>query len=149
MQFKLDEKSNEITAILKLLYMLIINGINKAIWDYILNFDLEKNMYFCSRNILNMNTYRFSTKEKTQESDDTLLEESRNYDIVLFNDDVNTFDWVIKSLIEVCNHEQLQAEQSAYIVHYKGKCAVKSGSWEDLVPVHRELSNRDLSVEVV
>ena len=96
-----------------------------------------------------MNTYRFSTKEKTQESGDTLLAESKNFELVLFNDDVNTFDWVIKSLIEVCEHEQIQAEQSAYIVHYKGKCSVKSGSWEDLVPVHRELSNRDLSVEVV
>lgn len=96
-----------------------------------------------------MNTYRFSTKEVTQEDGEVLLDESKVYEIVLFNDEVNTFDWVIKSLVEVCEHEQTQAEQSAYIVHYKGKCSVKSGSWEDLVPVHRELSRRDLSVEVI
>jgi len=96
-----------------------------------------------------MNTFRFSTKEKTQSKDDLLLEESKKFELVLFNDDVNTFDWVIQSLIEVCEHEQTQAEQSAYIVHYKGKCTVKSGDWEDLVPVHKELSNRELSVEVI
>ena len=96
-----------------------------------------------------MNTFRFSTKEKTQSEDDLLLEESKKFELVLFNDDVNTFDWVIQSLIEVCEHEPTQAEQSAYIVHYKGKCTVKSGEWEDLVPVHRELSNRELSVEVI
>ncbi len=96
-----------------------------------------------------MNTFRFSTKEKTQEQGDVLLQESRKYEVVLFNDDVNTFDWVIKSLIEVCEHEQTQAEQSAYIVHYKGKCSVMSGEWEDLEPIQRELSNRDLSAELV
>ncbi len=96
-----------------------------------------------------MNTFRFSTKEKTEEDGDLLLEESKKHEVVLFNDDVNTFDWVIKSLIEVCEHEQIQAEQSAYIVHYKGKCSVKSGEWDELVPIHRELSRRDLSVEVV
>jgi len=96
-----------------------------------------------------MNTYRFSTKEKTQEQEDVLFEESKKFEVVLFNDDINTFDWVIKSLIEVCDHEPIQAEQSAFIVHYKGKCSVKSGDWEELVPIHRELSNRDLSVEVV
>ena len=42
--------------------------------------------------------------------------------IVLYNDDVNTFDWVIESLIEVCEHEPLQAEQCTILVHYKGKC---------------------------
>ena len=96
-----------------------------------------------------MNTFRFSTKEKTQSEEDILLEESKKFELVLFNDEVNTFDWVIQSLIEVCEHEPTQAEQSAYIVHYKGKCTVKSGDWKDLVPVHRELSNRELSVEVV
>ena len=96
-----------------------------------------------------MNTYRFSTKEQEQESSDALLEESDAFDLVLFNDDVNTFDWVIESLMEVCKHEQLQAEQSAFIVHYKGKCTVKSGSWDELSSVHRELSNRDLSVEIM
>ena len=55
--------------------------------------------------------------------------------IVLFNDDVNTFDHVIDTLVKVCNHEAIQAEQCALLVHYKGKCDVKSGDINDLVPM--------------
>ncbi len=91
----------------------------------------------------------FSHKEKQQEESNTLLLDSQNYDLVLFNDDVNTFDWVIECLINICNHDEIQAEQSAFIVHYKGKCTVKSGDWETLEPMQRELSNCDLSVEIV
>ncbi len=91
----------------------------------------------------------FSHKEKQQEESNTLLLDSQNFDLVLFNDDVNTFDWVIECLINICNHDEIQAEQSAFIVHYKGKCTVKSGDWETLEPMHRELSNCDLSVEIV
>ncbi len=91
----------------------------------------------------------FSHKEKQQEESNTLLLDSQNFDLVLFNDDVNTFDWVIECLINICNHDEIQAEQSAFIVHYKGKCTVKSGDWETLEPMHRELSNCDLSVEII
>ena len=52
--------------------------------------------------------------------------------IILFNDDVNTFDFVIDSLIEVCDHTAEQAEQCALLVHYKGKCAVKTGEYNEL-----------------
>jgi ATP-dependent Clp protease adaptor protein ClpS len=90
----------------------------------------------------------FENQYQEQTQYDELLLENRNHDLVLFNDEVNTFDWVIESLIEICNHEPLQAEQSALIVHYKGKCTVKSGEWEELEVLHRELANRDLSVEI-
>ena len=68
--------------------------------------------------------------------------------IVLFNDDVNTFDHVIETLVKVCNHEALQAEQCAMLVHYKGKCDVKSGEITDLVPMCSALLDAGLSAEI-
>ena len=67
--------------------------------------------------------------------------------IVLYNDDVNTFDWVIESLIEVCEHEPLQAEQCTILVHYKGKCGVKTGEYNKLEPICSALLERGLSAE--
>ncbi|MCD6090366.1 MAG: ATP-dependent Clp protease adaptor ClpS [Bacteroidales bacterium] len=77
---------------------------------------------------------------------DELLEGHKS--LILFNDDFNTFDFVISSLIEVCNHDEIQAEQCAFIVHYKGKCAVKTDSFSNLKPMLDELSNRDLTVSI-
>ena len=74
--------------------------------------------------------------------------EARQRDLVLFNDDVNTFDFVIEALIEVCNHDTLQAEQCTYIVHYNGKCVVKSGSYSDLNPMREALCDRGLSAVI-
>lgn len=68
--------------------------------------------------------------------------------IILFNDDVNTFDHVIEMLIKYCKHEPTQAEQCAYIVHYNGKCEVKSGSYDDLEPVCTALLDAGLSAEI-
>lgn len=68
--------------------------------------------------------------------------------LVLFNDDHNTFDYVIKSLIEVCRHETEQAEQCALITHLKGKCTVNEGVWHELKPQHDQLSLRGLSVSI-
>lgn len=68
--------------------------------------------------------------------------------IVLFNDDVNTFDHVIDTLVKVCNHEAIQAEQCALLVHYKGKCDVKSGHIDDLVPMCSALLDAGLSAEI-
>jgi ATP-dependent Clp protease adaptor protein ClpS len=88
------------------------------------------------------------TKEKnntTFENDELL---SENKTLILFNDDFNTFDFVIQSLVEVCSHDEIQAEQCALIVHYKGKCAVKSDSFSNLKPMFDELSRRDLTVSI-
>jgi ATP-dependent Clp protease adaptor protein ClpS len=75
-----------------------------------------------------------STIEKVKE--EILIEEQleNNHEIILYNDDVNTFDHVINCLIRVCKHTSEQAEQCAIIVHYTGKCAVKTGSLEELKP---------------
>lgn len=89
-----------------------------------------------------------SVKEKIKEqvSVEELL--ASNYEIILFNDDVNTFDHVIDTLMAVCNHEPLQAEQCALLVHYTGKCAVKTGSYKELEPLCSKLLEADLSAEI-
>jgi len=70
-------------------------------------------------------------------------------EIVLFNDDVNTFDHVIETLIRVCSHTSEQAEQCAILVHYKGKCTVKTGSLDELQPQCSQLLDAGLSAELV
>jgi ATP-dependent Clp protease adaptor protein ClpS len=69
-------------------------------------------------------------------------------ELILFNDDVNTFDFVIDTLIDVCEHDPIQAEQCALITHFKGKCGVKSGTFYDLEPLYVEMARRDLTVEI-
>lgn len=97
-----------------------------------------------------MNQFLANTKikEKEESNEDVLDMESEHLELVLFNDDFNTFDWVITSLVDVCKHSEIQAEQCAYIVHFNGKCGVKSGDFSILEPIHRELSNRNLTVEI-
>ncbi len=93
--------------------------------------------------------FNMSTKEKIQEELDVLVAEDRNNEIVVYNDDVNTFDHVIETLIHVCDHTPIQAEQCSLIVHYKGKCTVKTGSYEDLVPRCSALLDAGLSAEII
>jgi len=68
--------------------------------------------------------------------------------IVLYNDDVNTFDFVIETLVEICDHNPLQAEQCAFIVHNNGKCAVKGGTYTKLEPLCKALLNKGLSATI-
>lgn len=68
--------------------------------------------------------------------------------LVLYNDDVNTFDFVIDSLIEICKHTLEQAQQCTFLIHYKGKCTVKTGSMEELLPMHKKLLSRSLTSEI-
>ena len=70
------------------------------------------------------------------------------YNIILYNDDVNTFEWVIECLVNYCGHEQLQAEQCATIVHYNGKCSVKKGEFDTLKPICETLLEKGLSAEI-
>ena len=70
------------------------------------------------------------------------------HEIVLYNDDVNSFDHVIDTLVEYCNHTPVQAEQCAHLVHYKGKCAIKVGSFNDLQPIYSALIEKGLSAEL-
>lgn len=68
--------------------------------------------------------------------------------LILHNDDYHTFDFVIDSLVEICEHEVHQAEQCTYIIHYKGKCDVKSGTYIYLKPMKDELINRGLNASI-
>jgi len=90
-----------------------------------------------------------STKRKIQEEVDVLEQETNQNEIVLFNDDVNTFDHVIDSLIDICDHTLEQAEQCALLVHYKGKCTVKTGEYNDLKPRCARLLTKGLSAEII
>ena len=89
------------------------------------------------------------TKEKVLE--EVLFDEEtvKQNEIVLFNDDVNTFDHVINTLMDVCDHSPEQAEQCSLIVHYKGKCTVKTGEYDDLKPRCTRLLQAGLSAEIL
>ncbi|NDV43531.1 ATP-dependent Clp protease adaptor ClpS [Flagellimonas sediminis] len=89
------------------------------------------------------------TREK--ELEDVLLDEEtvNQNEIVLFNDNVNTFDHVIETLIHVCEHTPEQAEQCSLIVHYNGKCTVKTGEYTYLKPKCTQLLEAGLSAEIV
>ena len=67
---------------------------------------------------------------------------------MVFNDDVNTFEHIIISLIDLCGHKSPQAEQCAYLVHYSGKCAVKQGSYTKLKPICSALLDRGINAEI-
>lgn len=90
-----------------------------------------------------------SVKEKVSEQ--TLIDEllGRQNEIVLYNDEVNTFDHVINTLIFACDHTPEQAEQCSIIVHYKGKCTVKTGDFDELEPQCSMLLKAGLSAEIV
>ena len=71
-----------------------------------------------------------------------------SHDLVLHNDDIHSFVFVIETLIEVCEHEHLQAEQCAFIAHHNGKCPVKSGQLSELKPKFDEMKRRGLTVSI-
>lgn len=85
-------------------------------------------------------------------AEDTLLETIEllvdQRDLIVYNDDFNTFEHVIESLIKVCKHEVEQAEQCTWMVHYKGKCQVKRGEYETLEPMCTALLERGITAEI-
>ena len=89
------------------------------------------------------------SKEKHKEELLVLEKEDKENQIILYNDDVNTFDHVVETLIYACEHTPEQAEQCSLIVHYKGKCTVKSGSFDDLKPRCSKLLEAGLSAEII
>lgn len=91
----------------------------------------------------------YAQQEKTKTTTVVAEQEDHHSKLILYNDDVNTFDHVIDVLIAACDHTPEQAEQCAYIVHFKGKCAVKTGSYEDLLPRCSKLLEEGLSAEIV
>ncbi|MBT8265112.1 MAG: ATP-dependent Clp protease adaptor ClpS [Bacteroidia bacterium] len=90
-----------------------------------------------------------SSKEKTLIKVEIKEETLKQNEIVLYNDDVNTFDHVIETLVFACDHTAEQAEQCAIIVHYKGRCTVKTGVYKELEPRCTMLLDAGLSAEIV
>ena len=90
-----------------------------------------------------------SSKEKTSVQVEVHDKVVKQNEIVLYNDDVNTFDHVIDTLIYACDHTPEQAEQCSIIVHYKGKCTVKTGVYDELEPRCSMLLDAGLSAEIV
>ena len=93
-----------------------------------------------------MNTIQPHRQE--QEETDVLTDEGHYCQLIVWNDEVNTFQWVIETLIEVCGHSQEQAEQCAMIIHTKGKYAVKEGSYDDLKPLCDTITDRGIGATV-
>jgi ATP-dependent Clp protease adaptor protein ClpS len=87
-------------------------------------------------------------QEQSNELVDNISKKSNLHYLVLHNDDFNTFDHVIESLVTVCHHTPEQAEQCAMIVHYKGRYEVKSGSYKTLSPLKTELIDRLLTATI-
>lgn len=90
-----------------------------------------------------------ANKEQLQKDVQTIEDQAPINEIVLFNDDINTFDHVIETLVDVCNHTFEQAEQCSILVHYKGKCTVKTGAYDDLEPRCSKLLQAGLSAEII
>jgi len=85
-----------------------------------------------------------STQENHKFKDDNLTETKKDRFLVLHNDEVHTFDFVIDALIDICQHDTLQAEQCTMIIHFKGKCSVKEGSFEQLKSLKEKFIQKEL-----
>lgn len=79
---------------------------------------------------------------------DVLLETVSSNQLIVWNDDVNTFQWVIETLVEVCGHSFEQAEQCSLLIHFQGKYAVKEGMYEDLKPMCEAILDRGIGAMV-
>ncbi len=91
---------------------------------------------------------RYDTETESEVSIETEEAEETGMQIILYNDEFNTFAFVIESLIKICKQDAVQAEQCTFLVHYKGKCSVKKGSYEELVPYCTALLDRGLTAEI-
>ncbi len=89
-----------------------------------------------------------SPDQLEQEVIEIILKEEALKALILYNDDVNTFEWVIDCLVKVCGQDPLQAEQCAHLVHFKGKCVVKNGTFKKLKPFCESLLEKGLSAKI-
>lgn len=89
-----------------------------------------------------------ANKNKEQQSVDVLDYEISSHQLIVWNDDVNTFEWVIQTLIEICDQTEEQAEQCAFLIHFKGKYAVKNGNYNTLKPMCNSITDRGISATI-
>ncbi len=95
-----------------------------------------------------MTDIRNHTQTDLLEETDVLTLTESICNIIVWNDEVNTFEWVIETLMEVCSHSHEQAEQCAYIIHFQGKYAVKNGSYDDLKPQCDAITERGINATI-
>lgn len=91
-----------------------------------------------------------NTATKAWEDDDTnvMVDTTSSYQLIVWNDEVNSFDWVIETLVDICGHTQVQAEQCAMIIHFKGKYAVKDGHYDSLKPMREAITERGINATI-
>ena len=93
-------------------------------------------------------TEKGNTRESPFLSEQNGIMGQEENSLILYNDDIHTFDYVIESLVDVCEHNTVQAEQCTFIIHYKGKCDVKKGSYDFLKPMKDCLIERGLNATI-
>lgn len=87
-------------------------------------------------------------KPEQEQDTDTLTANEFPYSLIVWNDEVNTFDWVIETLIEICKHTPEQAEQCAMLIHFQGKYAVKQGDYDTLKPMCDAITERGIGATI-
>ena len=98
-----------------------------------------------------MASIKSSVSTDSRNEVDVMTDHEEPCSLIVWNDEVNTFEWVIETLIQVCGHSQEQAEQCSYIIHFQGKYGVKEGSYEELKPMCDAITERGIgaTVEVI
>jgi len=97
---------------------------------------------------MNQTHQNYGTNWQTEADQDTLLVTVQEHGLIVWNDEVNTFDWVIESLVDICDHTEEQAHQCALIIHHKGKYMVKKGDYETLRPQAEALLDRGIQATI-
>ena len=95
-----------------------------------------------------MDFIKSDTKTKQAEDTDLLTQAEEPFSLIVWNDEVNTFEWVIETLVEVCGHSYEQAEQCSYIIHFQGKYAVKQGTYDELKPMCDAITERGIGATI-
>ena len=93
-------------------------------------------------------TYSEATRPWEQETEEVATAFASDYQLVVWNDEVNTFEWVIETLVQICGHTQEQAEQCAMLIHTQGKYAVKKGVYETLKPMCDAITDRGIGATI-
>ncbi|MDW3196263.1 MAG: ATP-dependent Clp protease adaptor ClpS [Cytophagales bacterium] len=91
--------------------------------------------------------FEFDVEEEIEIKE--VVDDEKQRDLIVYNDDFNTFEHVIETLIKVCKHDPQQAEQCTYLIHFKGKCAVKRGTYEELKPKREAISDAGIKAAIV
>jgi len=109
------------------------------------------NLFIFVQDFLDMSKTKSDTLIDNRGETDTLTLVEEPCNLIVWNDEVNTFEWVIETLIEVCGHSPEQAEQCSYIIHFQGKYAVKQGPYETLKPFCDAITERGIgaTIEVI